>query len=188
MEQQPGVPKLVPPVGDHDRIRGSVDAPITLVEYGDYDCPYTVRAYSIVNGLRKRLGDRMRFVFRAFPLTEIHTHAQAAAEAAEAAAAQGRFWEMHDQLFEAHRKLESEDLTRYAAEIDLDPTRFEQDTAEHAHAARVREDLESGLASGVQGTPTFFIDGVKHEGSYDLRTLLEVMEGEPGEDPGWRYG
>lgn len=187
MEQQTGVPQLIPPVGDHDRIRGPVDAPITLVEYGDYDCPYTVRAYSIVNGLRKRLGNRMRFVFRAFPLTEIHTHAQAAAEAAESAAAQGRFWEMHDRLFEAHRKLESEDLVRYAVEIGLDPTRFEKEMAEHAHASRVREDLESGLASGARGTPTFFIDGVKHEGSYDLQTLLAVTESWPGEDPSQRH-
>lgn len=187
MKQQPGVPQLVPPVGDHDRIRGSVDAPVTLVEYGDYDCLYTVRAYSIVNGLRKRLGNRMRFVFRAFPLAEIHAHAQAAAEAAKSAAVQGRFWEMHGKLFEAHRKLESEDLARCAAEIVPEPTRFEKDMAEHAHADRVREGLESGLASGVQGTPTFFIDGVKHEGSYDLQTLLAFIEGEPGEDPGRCY-
>ena len=130
---------------------------MTLVEYGDYDCPYTVRAHAVVNGLRKRLGDRMNFIFRAFPLTEIHEHAQAAAEAAEAAYAQGLFWEMHDRLFEAHRKLEAEDLERYVEEVGLDAMRFDRQMLAHAHAARVREQLESGLASGVQGTPTFFI-------------------------------
>ncbi len=94
-----GAIELDPSVGDRDRVRGAADAPLTLVEYGDYDCPYTVRAHAVVRGLRRRLGDRLRFVFRAFPLTRIHAHAQAAAEAAEAAAAQGRFWEMHDLLY-----------------------------------------------------------------------------------------
>ena len=175
--QESRVPRLIPPVGEHDRVRGPADAPMTLVEYGDYDCPYTVRANAVVNGLRKRLGDRMNFVFRAFPLTQIHEHAQAAAEAAEVAAAQGKFWEMHDRLFEAHRKLEAEDLERYAEEVGLDAMRFDRQMLAHAHAARVREQLESGLASGVQGTPTFFIGGVRHDGSYDLATLQAAMEG-----------
>jgi protein-disulfide isomerase len=110
MAARPDGVELVPPVGDRDRVRGSWEAPVTLVEFGDYDCPYTVRAFSVVRGLRQRLGGRLRFVFRAFPLTRIHAHAQAAAEAAEAAAAQGRFWEMHDRLFESHRKLEDANL------------------------------------------------------------------------------
>ena len=183
MEQPLEKPQLIPPVGEHDRVRGSDDALVTLVEYGDYDCPYTVRAYAIVRGLRKRMGDRMRFVFRAFPLTEIHAPAQAAAEAAEAAAAQGRFWEMHDKLFEAHRQLEDEDLVRYAEEVDLDLDRFEEEMAQHMHLGGLRKSLESGLASGVQGTPTFFINGVRHDGSYHLGALLEVIEDELGTIP-----
>jgi NhaA family Na+:H+ antiporter len=126
------------------------------------------------------MGDRLRFVFRAFPLTPIHDHAQAAAEAA---AAQGRFWEMHDRLFEAHRRL-GEDLLRYAEEIGLDVRRFGREMAEHAHAGRVRRDLESGLRSGVPGTPTFFINrvrnGVRHDGSHDFETLLAALEGAGG--------
>ncbi len=167
---------LTPPVGGRDRERGPSGATVTLVEFGDYDCPYTVRAYSVVRGLRRRLGDRMRFVFRAFPLMEIHAHARSAAEAAEAAAAQGKFWGMHDRLLEARRRLEHEDLLRYAAEVGLDTRCFDREMAEHAHAGRVREDLESGLASGVPGTPTFFINGARHRGSHDLETLLAAME------------
>jgi protein-disulfide isomerase len=168
--------ELVPPVGERNRVRGPQDAPVTLVEFGDYDCPYTVRAHAVVGGLRRRLGDRLRFVFRAFPLTRIHAHAQAAAEAAEAAAAQGRFWEMHDRLFEAHRRLEKADLKRYAGEVGLDVERFERETEEHAHAGRVREDLRSGLRSGVRGTPTFFINGVRHDGSHNFEALLAALE------------
>jgi protein-disulfide isomerase len=127
------------------------------------------------------MGDRLRFVFRVFPLTRIHDHTQAAAEAA---AAQGRFWEMHDRLFEAHRGLGEEDLLRYAEEIGLDVRRFGREMAEHAHAGRVRRDLESGLRSGVPGTPTFFINrvrnGVRHDGSHDFETLLAALEGAGG--------
>lgn len=169
--------RLVPTVGEGDRVRGPIGAPLTLVEYGDYDCPYTMGAYRVVNGLRKRLGERMRFVYRAFPLVEVHAHAQSSAEAAEAAAAQGRFWEMHDRLFEAHRKLEDADLLRYAAEVGLDAERFAEDLAEHAYEEKVSEQLESGLRSGVGGTPTFFVNGVRHEGSHDLETLLAALEG-----------
>src|SRR5918993_6005186 len=134
-------------------------------------------------GLRRRLGDRLRFVFRVFPLTRIHAHAQAAAEAAEAAAAQGQFWEMHDRLFEAHRKLEDADLRRYAEEVGLDIERFEKEMEDHTHAARVREDLKSGLSSGVPGTPTFFINGVRHDGPNDFETLLAALEATPGRQP-----
>ena len=171
-----GAAELVPPVGERDRVRGARDAPLTLVEFGDYDCPYTVRAHAVVRGLRRRLGDRLRFVFRAFPLTRIHAHAQAAAEAAEAAAAQGRFWEMHDRLFEARRRLGEADLRGYAEEIGLDVGRFESEMEEHAHASRVREDLRSGLRSGVRRTPTFFIDGLRHDGSGGFETLLAALE------------
>ncbi len=156
--------ELVPPVGERDRVRGPQDASVTLVGFGDYDCPYTVRAHAVVRGLRRRLGDGLCFAFRAFPLTRIHAHAQAAAEAAEAAAAQGRFWEMHDRLFEAHRRLEDADLKRYAGEVGLDVERFEKEMEEHAHAGRVREHLRSGLRIGVRGTPTFFINGARYTG------------------------
>jgi protein-disulfide isomerase len=171
-----GAVGLDPPVGERDRVRGAPDAPLTLVEYGDYDCPYTVRAHAVVRGLRRRFGDRLRFVFRAFPLTRIHAHAQAAAEAAEAAAAQGRFWEMHDRLFEARRRLEDADLRGYAEEVGLDVERFRSEAEEHAYAGRVREDLRSGLRSGVRGTPTFFINGIRHEGPNDFETLLAALE------------
>jgi len=160
---------------------GSGDAGGVL---GDYDCPYTVRAFSVVRGLRQRLGGRLRFVLRAFPLTRIHAHAQAAAqaaaEAAEAAAAQGQFWEMHDRLFESHRKLEDADLRHYAEEVGLDIKRFEKEMEDHTHAARVREDLKSGLSSGVPGTPTFFLNGVRHDGLNDFETLLAALEATPG--------
>ena len=171
-----GAVELAPPVGERDRVRGAADAPLTLVEYGDYDCPYTVRAHAVVRGLRRRLGDRLRFVFRAFPLTRIHAHAQAAAEAAEAAAAQGRFWEMHDRLFEVRRRLEDADLRGYAEEVGLDVRRFRREMEEHAHADRVREDLRSGLRSGVRGTPTFFINGIRHDGPNDFESLLAALE------------
>jgi protein-disulfide isomerase len=168
-----GAVELDPPVGERDRVRGAPDAPLTLVEYGDYDCPYTVRAHAVVWGLRRRLSDRLRFVFRAFPLTRIHANAQAAAEAA---ASQERFWEMYDRLFEARRRLEDADLRRYAEEFGLDVERFRRETEEHAHAGRVREDLRSGLRSGVRGTPTFFINGIRHDGPNDLETLLAALE------------
>ena len=175
--------RLSPPVGEGDRVRGPADSPVTLVEFGDYDCPHTVRAYSVVRGLRGRLGDRLRFAFRAFPLTELHEHAQVAAEAAEASAAQGRFWEMHDRLFEAHRRLANEDLLRYADEVGLDLERFRRETDEHVYAGKVRENLLSGLRSEVRGTPTFFINGVRHDGSYDFETLLTKMDREIGGVP-----
>ncbi|MDQ4127086.1 MAG: DsbA family protein [Actinomycetota bacterium] len=167
---------LTPPVGERDRVRGPAETPVTLVEFGDYDCPYTVRAYSVVRGLRRRLGDRMRFVFRVFPLTQLHEHAQSAAEAAEAAAAQGKFWEMHDRLFEAHRRLADQDLRSYAREVGLDGRRFDEELAQHAHAHKVREDLQSALRSGAPGTPAFFINGVRHQGAHNLKTLLAAIE------------
>lgn len=171
-----GAVELVPPVGERDRVRGARDAPLTLVEFGDYDCPYTVRAHAVVRGLRQRLGDQLRFVFRVFPLTRIHARAQAAAEAAEAAAVQGRFWEMHDRLFEARRRLEDADLRGYAEEIGLDVGRFGREMEAHLHAGRVREDLRSALRSRVRATPTYFINGQRHDGPNDFETLLAQLE------------
>jgi protein-disulfide isomerase len=137
---------------------------------------FTRRARPVVRRLRQEFGDRLLFVFRNFPLTRIHPHAEAAAEAAEAAAAQGHYWEMHDMLFDNQRALEDEDLRRYASELGLNMARFGQELAEHAHAHRVNEDVRSGLKSGVQGTPTFFVDGLRHDGPNDLATLRAALE------------
>jgi protein-disulfide isomerase len=161
---------------ERDHIQGSREAPVTLVEYGDYECPYCGAAYPIVKEVQARLGDRLRFVFRNFPITTSHPHAEHAAEAAEAAAAQGRFWEMHDHLYEHQRHLEDHDLHGYAEELGLDVETFDRELAEHSHAARVREDFMSGARSGVNGTPTFYINGERHNDSYDLETLLAAIE------------
>jgi protein-disulfide isomerase len=168
--------RLSVPVGERDHIRGPADAPITLVEYGDYECPYCDTASPFLRGLRRRLGDRLRVVFRHFPRTEIHPHAQHAAEAAEAAGAQGQFWEMHDRLFAHQQALEDADLVRYAGELGLDVERFARDLAEHVYAARVREDVSSGLESGVSRTPTFFVNGVRQGGVFNVPALMDAIE------------
>jgi protein-disulfide isomerase len=148
---------------------------VTLVEYGDYECPYCGAAYPIVKEAQSRLGDRLRFVFRNFPITTAHPHAEQAAEAAEAAAAQGKFWEMHDLLYENQRSLGDADLHAYAEALGLDVERFDKELSEHVYAPRVREDFMSGVRSGVNGTPTFFINGHRHDDSYDLDTLLAAL-------------
>ena len=161
---------------ERDHIQGAADAAVTLVEYGDYECPYCGAAYPIVKELQARMGKRLRFVFRNFPITTSHPHAEQAAEAAEAAAAQGRFWEMHDVLYENQKRLGDQDLRAYAEKVGVDVASFDQELAEHVHAARVREDFMSGVRSGVNGTPTFYIDGARHDDSYDLDTLLTALE------------
>jgi protein-disulfide isomerase len=166
----------MPVTEDRDHIQGAVDAAVTLVEYGDYECPYCGAAYPIIKEVQARLGERLRFVFRNFPITTSHPHAAQAAEAAEAAAAQGRFWQMHDVLYENQRRLGDEDLRAYAEQIGLDVEPFDQELAEHVHAARVHEDFMSGVRSGVNGTPTFYINGVRHDDSYDVATLLAALE------------
>jgi diadenylate cyclase len=167
---------LDPPVGDQDHALGPATAPVTLVEYGDYECPYCGRMHPVVRELRERLGDRLRFVFRHFPLDSVHPHARRAAEAAETAAAQGRFWEMHDLLYENRENLDDESLGRYADELGLDVARFEDDLSERRHAPRVREDRFGGERSGVEGTPTFFVNGMRYEGSLELQALLAAVE------------
>jgi NhaA family Na+:H+ antiporter len=150
-----------------DRLRGGdPNEAVTLVVYGDYECPYTRAAYRSIQGIERRLGERLCFVFRHFPLREIHPHAQLAAEVAEEAAAQERFWEMHDLLFGHQQSLEEPDLRRYGGEAGLDLEELDAALADGRHRARIEEDLASGLASGVQGTPTLFIDGALYEGSY----------------------
>jgi protein-disulfide isomerase len=161
---------------DRDHIQGPAGAAVTLLEYGDYECPYCGAAYPIVKDLQARMGDRLRFAFRNFPITTSHPHAEQAAEAAEAAGAQGRFWEMHDLLYENQTRLEDDDLRAYAEQLGLDLGAFTKDLEGHAHALRVREDFMSGVRSGVNGTPTFYIDGVRHDDSYEVETLLAALE------------
>jgi diadenylate cyclase len=168
--------RLDPPVGDGDHALGPATAAVTLVEYGDYECPYCGRMHPVVKELRERVGDRLRFVFRHFPLDSVHPNARRAAEAAEAAASQGHFWEMHDLLYENQDDLGDEALRRYATRLGLDPARFEEDLEERAHAPRVREDRFGGERSGVEGTPTFFVNGVRYGGPRDLEALLEAVE------------
>ena len=167
---------LTTPVSeDRDHIQGPADAPATLLEYGDYECPYCGAAYPTIKEVQARMGDGLRFVFRNFPITTSHPHAEQAAEAAEAAGAQGRFWEMHDLLFENQKRLGDEDLRAYAERIALDVERFDKELAKHVHAARVREDFMSGVRSGVNGTPTFYINGARYDDSYDVETLLAAL-------------
>ena len=167
---------LTLPVSDRDHVQGPADALVTLVEYGDYECPHCGRAYPIVRAVQRRMGPRLRFVFRNFPLRESHPHAQHAAEAAEAAGAQGRFWEMHDRLFERQFALEDTDLVEYARELGLDAGRLRRELAERRYEPRVREDFRSGVTSGVNGTPTFFINGARHDAAWDAEPLLAALQ------------
>ena len=171
-----GGPTLVLPVGDRDHAQGSATAPVTLVEYGDYECPYCGQAYPIVKAVQKTLGPRLRFVFRNFPLSEMHSNASNAAEAAEAAGAQGKFWEMHDTLFEHQNALRTRDLVAHAASLGLDSDRIAVELKSHAHAERVREDFMSGVRSGVNGTPTFFVNGERHDGPWNHEGLVAAVE------------
>ena len=168
--------RLTPPVSEADHRSGPGDAPVTLVEYGDFECPYCGAAYPQVEEVRRRMGARLRFVYRHFPLTQMHPHALHAAEAAEAAGAQGKFWQMHALLFEHQDALEDADLSLYAKAIALDVKRFTSELASEAHAARIREQIRSGIRSGVNGTPTFFINGVRYDGSWAASDLLSALE------------
>ncbi len=171
-----GARLAIPVDEERDHIQGPETAPVTLVEYGDYECPFCGQAYYVVKDLEQRAGGLMRFVFRNLPLTTIHPHAERAAEAAEAAAAQGKFWEMHNSLYENRYALEDEDLAEYAARIGLDVPRFIRDMQEGRYLDRVREDFLGGARSGVNGTPTFFINGVRHDGSWDADSLMTAIE------------
>jgi protein-disulfide isomerase len=171
-----GAALTMPVSEDRDHIQGPTEAAVTLVEYGDYECPYCGAAYPIIKEVQSRMGERLRFVFRNFPITTSHPHAEQAAETAEAAATQGRFWQMHDLLYENQRRLRVPDLRDYAERLALDVERFDRELTEHAHAARVREDFMSGVRSGVNGTPTFYINGARHDDSYDIDTMLAALE------------
>jgi protein-disulfide isomerase len=168
-------PRLAVPVNDQDHRLGPATASVTLVEYGDYECPYCGAAYPVTKELWRILGEELQFVYRHFPLGQIHPHAHAAALAAEAAGAQGRFWEMHDMLFTHQDRLEPEDLLLYAKAIGLDVERFANDLAMRTHEPKVRADFLGGVRSGVNGTPTFFINGIRHNGGWDLPSLLGAI-------------
>ena len=176
MTSPPHGPVLVLPVGPRDHAKGPADAPVTLVEYGDYECPHCGRAHPIVRSVQHALGDRLRFVFRNFPISEAHPHAESAAEAAEAAGAQGKFWEMHDELFDNQGALELPDLITYATRVGADAEDVAAALKTRLHAARVREDFMSGVRSGVNGTPTFFLNGTRYDGEWDRRSLLAAIE------------
>ncbi len=164
----------VPVDPEHDHVRGPDDAPVTLVEYGDFECPYCGQAESVIRELLADSGD-LRYVWRHLPLTDVHPHAQLAAEATEAAAAQGRFWDMHDVILEHQGELTARDLMRYATGVGLDPERFVKDMRKQAGASKIAADVDSADLSGVSGTPTFFVNGRRHHGAYDVATLSAAV-------------
>lgn len=168
--------KLSVPVGDDDHIQGSKNAEITLVEYGDYECPYCGQAYPIVKKIQEEMGDKLRFVFRNFPLTQAHPHALHAAEAAEIADKQGKFWEMHDALYENQKALDDASLKKYAGQLELDTEKFAADLDGDTFEEKVRTDFMNGVESGVNGTPTFFINDQRFDGSWDYENLLKALK------------
>lgn len=167
---------LTQPVSARDHAEGPADAPLTLVEYGDYQCPYCGAAYPVVKRLQKTLGKKLRFVFRNFPLTQQHPYALITAEAAEAAALQGKFWEMHDLLFEQQTLLNPEIIHLWAESTGLNVEQFGNDIKQGAVEKRIQEDRQSGIRSGVNGTPTFFINGTRYDGAPDYHSLLAALE------------
>ncbi|MDX6565794.1 MAG: hypothetical protein QOE10_1456, partial [Gaiellales bacterium] len=161
----------VPVDAEIDHVRGPEDAPVTIVEYADFECPYCGQAEPALRDLLAEFGDELRYVFRHLPLPDVHPNAELAAEAAEAAGKQGRFWEMHDELFAHQNALRPPDLIEYAAELGLDTARVERELRRNEHAARIARDVESAEMSNVSGTPTFFVNGHRHRGAYDLESL-----------------
>jgi protein-disulfide isomerase len=176
------VSRLTPGVGAQDHAAGPEDAPVTLVEYGDYECPQCGMAYPIIKAVQRELPpSSLRFVFRNFPLAEIHPHARSAAQAAEAAAVQGKFWAMHDMIFRHQHALEQADLVRYAEMLELDAARIARELEAGTYTKRIRDDFRSGVRSGVNGTPTFFINGARYDGSWTddeafVRALLDAAQ------------
>jgi protein-disulfide isomerase len=166
---------LRPPVSEADHIQGNKNASIELLQYGDYQCPYCWKAYPIVKRLQSQLGENVKFAFRNFPLTKIHPHARMAAIASEAADLQGKYWEMHDLLYEKHRQLDLQAILGYAKELGLDQELFESDVEKPELAEKVEAHFLSGLRSGVNATPTFFINGEKYTESWDDNDLLEYI-------------
>jgi protein-disulfide isomerase len=169
------VPTLVLPLSERDHVQGSAEPAVTLVEYGDYECPVCAAAHPTVKDAQERLGDALLFAFRNFPLTEIHPHAEPAARMAEAAAFQGKFWQTHDALFENHGLVIRGNLAAIAGLVGLDERRLAKDIIRPEISQRLREDFLSGVRSGVNGTPTFFIDGVRYDGPREDGALLRAL-------------
>ena len=169
------------PDPERDHIQGPADAPIKLLEYGDYECPFCAEAHSMVQEIQWRLGDDLLFAFRNFPLANIHPHAEHAAEAAEAAGDQGNFWGMHDLLFENQAALQDEDLAAYADKLGLDAKRLLREVTSSVYAARIREDFKAGVRGGVNGTPTFFMNGERYDAARDLRQMLSALTAQGSE-------
>jgi protein-disulfide isomerase len=172
-EDMPDLSEDVDPARDH--VRGPDSAPVTLVEYGDYQCPYCGQAEVVIRELLDDFGDELRYVWRHLPLNDVHANAQMAAEAAEAAGAQGAFWEMHDKLLASQDEQTLRDLKQHAQELGLDIERWWDELRRHEHADRVAEDVASADSSGVAGTPSFFINDIRHQGAYDLETLSAAV-------------
>ena len=170
------MPTLKNPVSSDDHIQGDVNAPITLVEYGDYQCPYCAMAYPIVKRLQKYFGKQLRFVFRNFPLTEVHPFAEAAAETAEFAADHGKFWQMHDLLYENQDSFEIPFFMELANSLGLPEEELEEVIDDKTYEPKIRKDFLGGVRSGVNGTPTFFINGERHNGSFKYEDLLSAIE------------
>ncbi|HXX48177.1 MAG TPA: DsbA family protein [Myxococcota bacterium] len=164
------------PVGADDHVRGPAAAPLTLIEYGDFECPQCGEAFALLPEVLAAFGARLRFVFRHFPLTNVHPNAQRAAEAAEWAAAQGAFWPMHDRIFESGHRLSEARLLEIARELAPDAPPLADALRTHRHFARVKSDFLAGLRSGVSGTPTFFVNGVRHDGRWDTAALVAALE------------
>ena len=177
MSQNYKAPRLTLPVGARDHSEGSADPRVVLLEYGDYQCPYCGAAYPVVKKIQKELGPKLQFVFRNFPLTNEHPYAMWAAETAEAVGAQGKFWEMHDFLYENQQQLGDETFfANYEKKLKLDAAKINRDVSQHAYSTRVEEDYRSGIRSGVNGTPTFYINSVRYDGDADYGPLLSALE------------
>lgn len=171
-------------INNRDHVIGSPNSTIVLVEYGDYQCPFCRKAYQMVKELHKELGNNLKFVFRNFPLTELHAHAYHAALAAEAAATQDKFWEMHDLLFENQDALDDASLLRCAGDLELDIPRFEKDFGSEKCRAKVEQDYESGLHYQVEGTPTFFVNGELYQGNFMSPDFADYLRSFITEDEG----
>ena len=167
---------LTAPVGANDRVQGDQDTAVTLVEYGDYECPACGEAYAVIKRAQERMGNKMRLVFRNFPLSDMHPHAARAAGAAEAAGAQGQFWPMHDLLYQNQGALEDDDLAGYARQLGLDERKFAAEMSAEKFAEKIQADFESGVESGVNGTPCFFINGARFDADWQSRDLLQSLQ------------
>jgi len=172
---------LLNPVHEWDHVRGPADAPLTLVEYGDYECAACGQLFETLQAVQQGCGTRLRLVYRHYPLSGIHKHAQMAAEAAEAAAAQGRFWEMHDLLFEHQDALDLKRLLEYAKQLELDVDRFHRELKQGSYAERVRQDFIAGVQNGVNGTPGLFLNGVRQPGVFDQPALMALLKAAPSQ-------